>query len=210
MTHIGQFSERLKLKACDRRTRWIDRLSSRHIGPQKARDLMTVLLKPIRGGRPIVIDKPIVLIGRHPECDVIIEVSPKISRKHCFVAIADNRMYVRDLESMNGVWVNGERVMDSTLLDIGDELMIGDVAFEVTKNSPKTVSKAPPPKRDDITPPPETKKRKRVEDERTLADADGKDGLVFGSDFEMPTHKPRKRSQESDEDFMIPLADLDE
>lgn len=174
---------------------------------------MTVLLKPVRGGRPIVLDKPIILIGRHPECDVILETSPKISRKHCFVAVADTRLYVRDLESMNGVWVNGRRVTDCTLLDIGDELMIGDVAFEVTRNAGKSSARSAPPDRtieESITPPPAPaqSKRKRVEDERTLANADGREGLVFDSDF--PLSVPPGKGQESGEDFMIPLADLDE
>lgn len=92
---------------------------------------MSVILKPERGGRPIVLDKPILLVGRHPDCDVIIKDSPKISRKHCCIALVDHRFVVRDLDSMNGVWVNGDRVTHSHDLLNGDLLTIGDVPFAV-------------------------------------------------------------------------------
>ncbi len=92
---------------------------------------MSVILKPERGGRPIVLDKPILLVGRHPDCDVIIKDSPKISRKHCCIALVDHRFVVRDLDSMNGVWVNNNRVTHSHDLLNGDRLIIGDVPFAV-------------------------------------------------------------------------------
>ena len=92
---------------------------------------MSVILKPKRGGRPIVLDKPILLVGRHPDCDVIIKDSPKISRKHCCIALVDHRFVVRDLDSMNGVFVNGDRVSHSHDLVNGDQLVIGDVPFAV-------------------------------------------------------------------------------
>lgn len=96
---------------------------------------MSVILKPERGGRPIVLDKPILLVGRHPDCDIIIRDSPKISRKHCCIALVDHRFVVRDLDSMNGVWVNGDRVSHSHDLVNGDRLMIGDVPFAVVNTA---------------------------------------------------------------------------
>jgi predicted component of type VI protein secretion system len=113
---------------------------------------MTILLKPTQGGRPIVLDKPILLIGRHPDCDVILKNSGKISRKHCCVALVDNRFVVRDLDSMNGVWVNSERVNHSASLRMGDELMIGDLPFTLTKHKEQEVARQrPAPQRADAT-----------------------------------------------------------
>lgn len=168
---------------------------------------MTVLLKPKQGGRPIVLDKPILLVGRHPECDLILETSPKISRKHCFLALAEDRCYVRDLESMNGVWVNGRRVTDTVLLEIGDDLMIGDVEFEISRHQQKVAPK-PAPRRDLPEPdfPTPAKKRVKVDDERTLADADGAAGIEFDSDFSLPLDSPSRSS----DDHVIPLAELDD
>jgi len=109
---------------------------------------MTILLKPTQGGSPIVLDKPILLIGRHPDCDVILKNSGKISRKHCCVALVDNRFVVRDLNSMNGVWINSERVSHSANLRMGDELMIGDLPFTLMKHKEKNVEpQSPAPQR---------------------------------------------------------------
>ena len=90
---------------------------------------MPAVLVPIEQGKPIVLDKPIVLVGRHPDCDAVILNSRKISRKHCAVALVNNHFVVRDLGSMNGVWVNGTRVENQAPVGFGDELMIGDVRF---------------------------------------------------------------------------------
>ena len=90
---------------------------------------MPAVLVPIEQGKPIVLDKPIVLVGRHPDCDAVILNSRKISRKHCAVALVNNHFVVRDLGSMNGVWVNGTRVENQSPVGFGDELMIGDVRF---------------------------------------------------------------------------------
>lgn len=90
---------------------------------------MPAVLVPIEQGKPIVLDKPIVLVGRHPDCDAVILNSRKISRKHCAVALVNNSFVVRDLGSMNGVWVNGTRVENQAPVGFGDELMIGDVRF---------------------------------------------------------------------------------
>ncbi|MBW3539094.1 MAG: FHA domain-containing protein [Planctomycetes bacterium] len=90
---------------------------------------MAVYLMPLDKGRPIVLDKTIVFVGRHPECDVVLKDSRKVSRKHCCIAQVDDRIVVRDLGSMNGVRLNGERINGETPVLPGDELIIGDVGY---------------------------------------------------------------------------------
>ena len=41
---------------------------------------MPAVLVPVEQGKPIVLDKPIVLVGRHADCDFVILHSRKISR----------------------------------------------------------------------------------------------------------------------------------
>lgn len=89
---------------------------------------MVSRLVPVAGGSPITLDKPIVLIGRHPECDAVLQQSTKVSRRHCCVAQVNNRYLIRDLGSMNGVRINGNRVSESEL-NPGDEIAIGDQFF---------------------------------------------------------------------------------
>ncbi|EDL58710.1 FHA domain-containing protein [Gimesia maris] len=92
---------------------------------------MAVCLVPVNQGRPIVLDKAIILVGRHPDCDIVINDSPKISRKHCCLAIVNDRPVVRDLGSMNGVYVNGKKIDQQAWLKLHDELKIGNVAYHL-------------------------------------------------------------------------------
>jgi predicted component of type VI protein secretion system len=103
---------------------------------------MPAVLVPLDSGKPIVLDKPIVLVGRHPDCDAVILNSRKISRKHCAIALVNNCFIVRDLGSMNGIWINGERVEVQSPLRFGDELMVGDVRYCLQADaSPKSKPK---------------------------------------------------------------------
>lgn len=89
------------------------------------------LVPAVDTSQPIRMDKAVVLFGRHPDCDVVITSSRKVSRKHCCVAQINHGFVVRDLGSMNGVRINGSRVKRSAPLRLGDELTVGDVAFHL-------------------------------------------------------------------------------
>ncbi len=92
---------------------------------------MSFRLVPLsKGSAPVIaVHRPVLLIGRHGECDVRIE-SSKISRRHCCIAMAYDRILVRDLGSRNGVRING-RVIDEERLEAGDELAIGPILFRL-------------------------------------------------------------------------------
>ncbi len=81
-------------------------------------------------GPNILLDKPILLLGRHPECDIQID-SRKISRRHCCIAQVSDYLVVRDLGSTNGIRINGIRIVEGKL-SAGDELMIGNHRYQVT------------------------------------------------------------------------------
>ena len=90
---------------------------------------MVAVLQPIKPGKLITIDRAVVLVGRGSDCDAIISNSQKISRRHCCLVQVDNLYYLRDLGSMNGVWLNGTRVSREALIKSGDRISIGDVEF---------------------------------------------------------------------------------
>lgn len=54
-----------------------------------------------------------------------------VSRTHCRVFAEENRIYVADLNSSYGTYVNGIRVFEATPLYSGDELNLGDEKFFV-------------------------------------------------------------------------------
>jgi len=111
---------------------------------------MSAQLVPLSGvsAPTIPLQRPVLLIGRHPECDVRLEVS-RVSRRHCCVALVYDRVLVRDLGSRNGLRVNG-RLVDEAQLRPGDEVAIGPIIYrmEVTAAaappSPRPAPAAPP------------------------------------------------------------------
>jgi predicted component of type VI protein secretion system len=80
-------------------------------------------------GPSILLDKPILLIGRHQECDIQLP-SRKVSRRHCCIAQVNDYLVVRDLSSTNGIRINGKRVLEGKL-DTGDELTIGNYRYRI-------------------------------------------------------------------------------
>lgn len=94
---------------------------------------MPVRLVPVSSGKTIKLDKPVLLIGRNPDCDVILKQSRKVSRTHCLLACVENTIVIRDLGSTNGVWVNSQRVERESQLRVGDELSIADVRYSLVR-----------------------------------------------------------------------------
>jgi pSer/pThr/pTyr-binding forkhead associated (FHA) protein len=67
-------------------------------------------------------------IGRATGADFIIDAA-LVSRVHCRVsALAGGELEIKDLESTNGTYVNGERV-ETARLAPGDRLLVGRVEF---------------------------------------------------------------------------------
>ena len=89
---------------------------------------MPAHLLSLTDGPSILIDKPILLFGRHEECDIQLN-SKKVSRRHCILAQVNDYLVVRDLGSTNGVKINGERVAEGKLV-AGDELQVGNFKYQ--------------------------------------------------------------------------------
>lgn len=90
---------------------------------------MPAHLLSLADGPSILLDKPILLFGRHQECDVQLN-SKKVSRRHCCIAQVKDYFVVRDLGSTNGVKINGQKVVEGKLVP-GDELTIGNFRYQL-------------------------------------------------------------------------------
>jgi predicted component of type VI protein secretion system len=85
----------------------------------------------MKGKIPVIpLTRPALLIGRHAECDVQLTNLP-VSRFHCCVALAYDRILIRDLGSRNGLRVNGQLVEEARLFS-GDEVAIGPIIYRLT------------------------------------------------------------------------------
>jgi CheY-like chemotaxis protein len=70
------------------------------------------------------------IVGRHPECNVWL-TAPFISRRHCALFEREGQVWVRDLGSRNGTFLNGKPVHEDQPLRDGDRLELYHVAFQV-------------------------------------------------------------------------------
>ena len=67
-------------------------------------------------------------IGRSAPADVVLADS-KVSRSHCMVELKEDELFVSDLNSTNGTFVEGKRVTGAALLPVGSTLALGDFAL---------------------------------------------------------------------------------
>ena len=73
-------------------------------------------------------------IGRATGADFIVDAA-LISRVHCrLTALADGELEIKDLESTNGTYVNGERI-ETARLAPGDRLQVGRVELVVLRET---------------------------------------------------------------------------
>jgi hypothetical protein len=82
-------------------------------------------------GRRNVLRPERTVIGRSRDCDVVVS-DPNVSRRHAEVRRGEDGWSVADLDSTNGVKVNGRRV-DHSPLRPGDRIRLGvtDLTFEL-------------------------------------------------------------------------------
>ena len=80
-------------------------------------------------GPDIPMDRAVVVVGRHPNCDTRLD-SLRVSRHHCCMTQEDGQVIVRDLGSVNGIRINGQRV-ETGLLRPGDELSIAHIRYRL-------------------------------------------------------------------------------
>lgn len=70
------------------------------------------------------------VVGRRRDCHLRIR-SAEVSRRHCRLSVGDGYVNVEDLDSINGTFINGRRVVGKQLLRPGDHLEIGPLGFIV-------------------------------------------------------------------------------
>lgn len=71
----------------------------------------------------------VTLIGRANECDISMAVA-HLSRRHAELRVMDGLLYVKDLGSANGTYLNGKRVTEARVRR-GDELRFDTLSFGV-------------------------------------------------------------------------------
>lgn len=84
--------------------------------------ILVVLRGPNAGSR-YRIDAEVTMAGRHPDSEIFLD-DVTVSRRHAEIIRGPQGFRVRDTGSLNGTYVNRDRVEEASLSN-GDELQIG-------------------------------------------------------------------------------------
>ena len=73
-----------------------------------------------------------IVIGRGSDCNLRLS-APQVSRRHCFLRVGRDSVSVTDLDSSNGTFVDGKRIVAGKRCDIADgvQLALGPIRFIV-------------------------------------------------------------------------------
>ena len=84
---------------------------------------MVVVKRGPNAGSKFVLEGDVTRAGRHPDSDIFLD-DITVSRRHAEIVRAGDGYSVRDAGSLNGTYLNRERIDDAPLAN-GDELQIG-------------------------------------------------------------------------------------
>lgn len=85
---------------------------------------MARLILATAEGQQAIELRPVNSLGRHPN-NTIQLLDKIVSKEHCILELRDGQFLLRDLGSLNGTFVNGERVRGEQFLRHGDEISLG-------------------------------------------------------------------------------------
>ena len=87
-------------------------------------------------GKRLVLPEREIAVGRDEDCQLRL-TSSLVSRRHCILDVRPDGIWVRDLASQNGTYVNDVAVTEPLLLRAGDILRIGAALFQVPESAPQ-------------------------------------------------------------------------
>jgi hypothetical protein len=119
-----------------RQERRDERTANRAAAPPKQSRRRQLYLKvvqpPSHAGRSYDLDDELT-IGRSPGCGVSMPEDIYTSTLHARLFRHNEQLWVEDLGSTNGTYVNSERIAKAVRLGKGDMLQVGSTVFEVSR-----------------------------------------------------------------------------
>ena len=90
------------------------------------------ILRTVSGGhaQDFLLQGKQMVIGRDPSCDIVVH-SKQVSRRHAMILDAEGVIYVEDLGSVNGTYVNGTQISQRTRLAANDRIDICHLSITV-------------------------------------------------------------------------------
>ena len=95
-----------------------------------------ILTKPDGRSQEFLLNKPLVTLGRATTNDIVL-VEGRVSRNHAQVQCTEDAIRLTDLNSANGVWLNGKRITE-TNIQAGDTFEISGCVLQYLAPAPDT------------------------------------------------------------------------
>jgi len=130
-------------------------------------DVNLILFKKDGSQKAFSLPSNITVIGRRHDCDLCIPLMP-VSRRHCQLNLNKEALKIRDLDSRNGTYLNGERINGEATVKAGDYVKIGSLTFLLQiDGEPK-----------EIVPPEQAKPKPSQQEKPTMKAAVDEDSLL--------------------------------
>ncbi|MCC2592863.1 zinc-ribbon and FHA domain-containing protein [Tessaracoccus sp. OS52] len=98
-------------------------------------DALLIINRGGSGSSRILIDSDVTTVGRHPQSDVFLD-DITVSRHHAKFIRTGGDLFIEDLGSLNGTYVNRKLVEERTQLKQGDEIQIGKYRATISLSEP--------------------------------------------------------------------------
>src|SRR5215471_13702094 len=103
-----------------------------------------LILVTAEGGQQAIDLRSVNSLGRHPNNSIQL-LDKIVSKEHCIIEQRGDHFVLRDLGSLNGTYINGERVLGEGPLKHGDEIALGGTRARFDDARNPGTSKAPAP-----------------------------------------------------------------
>lgn len=91
---------------------------------------MQLTLRSLDEGTEYPLSGKEILIGREVECQIPLRAG-HVSRYHAKITLTNHTAYIEDLQSTNGTFINGKRVVGRQAIGIGDDIRFHDQQFRL-------------------------------------------------------------------------------
>src|SRR5690242_2332147 len=104
---------------------------------------MARLILQTAEGQQAIDLRPVNSLGRHPN-NTIQLLDKIVSKEHCIIELRGDHFVLRDLGSLNGTFINNERVRGEAPLKHNDEIALGSTRGRFEDPAASATAAAPP------------------------------------------------------------------
>ena len=119
-------------------TMWRDLKQQGKLLSDQKKPGISITIKPESGrDRQILFSQPEIVIGRHANCDISFH-DEALSAQHARITFHHGQWWLEDLNSTNGTFLNGRRLLTPAVVISEDAFKCGNIQFTLHVNAEDT------------------------------------------------------------------------